>query len=97
MRNEDRDIWRAKLEKGEYADALNFAKVSNSQFPRSPFEDCSSFEDRHFYKRTLSFLNKVTIYSNKDGIFSLPNVTPRQTGALNTSRYDSLTRMSEML
>lgn len=86
MRNEDRDIWRAKLEKGEYAEALNFAKVCNSQFSRSPFEDCSSFEDRLFHKRTLSFRNKVTIYSNKDGIFSLPNVTPRQTGALNTSR-----------
>lgn len=29
VRNEDRDVWRAKLEKGEYTEALNFAKVSN--------------------------------------------------------------------
>ncbi|EAL21567.1 hypothetical protein CNBC6050 [Cryptococcus deneoformans B-3501A] len=27
VRNEDRDIWRAKLEKGEYTEALNFAKT----------------------------------------------------------------------
>lgn len=28
VRNEDRDVWRAKLEKGDFADALLMAKVS---------------------------------------------------------------------
>lgn len=28
VRNEDRDVWRAKLEKGEYNDALQYATVS---------------------------------------------------------------------
>lgn len=28
VKNEDRDVWRAKLEKGEYASALDFIKVS---------------------------------------------------------------------
>ncbi|WWC97049.1 hypothetical protein V866_003926 [Kwoniella sp. B9012] len=27
VRNEDRDVWRAKLEKGEYSDALTFART----------------------------------------------------------------------
>lgn len=28
VKNEDRDVWRAKLEKGEYSSALGFVKVS---------------------------------------------------------------------
>jgi hypothetical protein len=31
VRDEDRDVWRAKLEKGEYTGALYFAKVSEAQ------------------------------------------------------------------
>lgn len=27
MRNEDRDVWRAKLDKGEFGDALRHVKV----------------------------------------------------------------------
>lgn len=27
VRNEDRDVWRAKLEKGEFAEALRFTRV----------------------------------------------------------------------
>lgn len=27
VKNEDRDVWRAKLEKGEYSSALGFVKV----------------------------------------------------------------------
>lgn len=35
MQDEDRDVWRAKLEKGEFADALRFAKVRHTSRPDS--------------------------------------------------------------
>ncbi|KIR70649.1 hypothetical protein I310_05498 [Cryptococcus deuterogattii CA1014] len=47
VRNEDRDIWRAKLEKGEYADALNFAKSAQ----------CYAQTNRSFEYVTLRFID----------------------------------------
>ncbi|KIR32632.1 hypothetical protein I352_05059 [Cryptococcus deuterogattii MMRL2647] len=47
VRNEDRDIWRAKLEKGEYVDALNFAKSAQ----------CYAQTNRSFEYVTLRFID----------------------------------------
>jgi hypothetical protein len=35
VKNEDRDVWRAKLERGDHAGALSFVKVSCSRLQRS--------------------------------------------------------------
>ncbi|WWC87797.1 uncharacterized protein L201_002689 [Kwoniella dendrophila CBS 6074] len=71
VRNEDRDVWRAKLEKGEYTDALTFARTlpqkdivlsrqGDSLFEQSRFiqaAQCYAKSSRSFEFVTLRFID----------------------------------------
>lgn len=75
VRDEERDVWRGKLEKAEYTDALYFAKVRRS------FE--SKLITRPNYKRILSFLGKQIGCLTMGAIYRPLRRMPNHRGALN--------------
>jgi len=92
VKNEDRDVWRAKLEKGDHSGALSFVKVSLSLHPSTTL-----LTHHSLLLSAISFFpNKEMAFSSRDALSRQHNVMPNPAGRSNTSAYDLSTSTSGM-